>query len=83
VIVLYRTQFERLNFGYNPPLRQTADVVFETDIPFDDEHLEEFESAAWAAVWKQNPHWQDPTGPIDGRPGWSSVLGGSKYTKIS
>lgn len=78
---LWRTRFERINFGFEPALYQIADVVFETDIPFDDEHLEAFERAAWDAMWAQNPHWCDPKGPIERCAGWSSVLGGSKYER--
>lgn len=79
----YKTKFERINFGYSPPLCQTADVVFQTDIPFEDGHLEEFECVVWDAMWKQNPHWKDPEGPLPDRAGWSSVLGGHDIKEIS
>ena len=78
----YRTTFGRLNFGFQPALHQTADVVFDTDIPFDDIHIEEFEEVAWDAMLEQNPHWKNPQGPLPGTQGWSSVLGGNKYEKI-
>lgn len=66
----------------NPPLKQTADVAFKTNIPFDDEHLCEFETVAWAAMWEQNPHWSNPDGLFDGVSGWSSVMGGNKFECI-
>lgn len=78
----YRTHFERIHFGYNPPLEQTADVVFDTEIPFDDDHLGEFEEVAWAAMREQNPHWRNSVGPVPGDGGWSSVGGGHKYECI-
>ena len=71
----YKAKFERINFGYKPSLNQSADVLFQTDIPFDNEHITEFEEACWAAMWKQNPHWENPEGPLPDRAGWSSVLG--------
>ena len=74
----YRTNFKRINFYFDPPLVQSSDVVFETNIPFDDEHCEAFESVAWDAMWKQNPHWSKVI-ELDGT-GWSTVLGNGKYT---
>lgn len=78
----YKTTFERLNFGFDPPLRQIADVVFDTDIPCDDENLEAFEEAKRKAVIKQNPHWKNPNGPVSGVMGWSSILGGRKIERL-
>ena len=76
----YKVYFERFYFSSGKEiLKQTADVVFDTDIPFDDYHLEEFEKVAWEAMWKQCPHWNDPSPPIEGMAGWSSVLGGRKF----
>lgn len=48
-----------MSFDFDPPVEQTADVVFETDIPYDDEHIADFEDALWCAMWDQNPHWRD------------------------
>lgn len=79
----YRTSFQRINYGFDPPLRQTADVVFDCDIPDDDENIEAFEQIAWDVMFEQNPHWKDSEGPIPGLPGWSSVLGDNMYVKIS
>ena len=81
-VTYYKSFFERINFGFNPPLKQTADVVFCTDIPFDDEHIEEFEKVKWKAMWEQNPQWRNPSSPIGNGAGWSSVLGGHKNDKI-
>ena len=80
----YRTQFERVNFDFDPPLRQKADVVFQTNIPYDDEHINEFDAVVWDAMWTQNPHWMDRSlsKPIDGYAGWSSVMGGHKITEV-
>ena len=77
----YKTTFERLNFGFNPPLRQSADVVFDTDIPFEDSHLEAFEEVMRRAMIKQNPHWKNHNGPVKGM-GWSSILGGHKIERL-
>lgn len=80
---VYRTEFERVNFDFDPPLYQKADVVFQTDVPYDDDHLGDFEAAAWDAMWTQNPHWKDPSSPLEGYAGWSSVLGGRKYEEVT
>ncbi len=77
----YKTHFRRYNFNFNPPLEQSADVVFSTKIPFEDGHLEKFEAAAWKAAFEQNPHWKDPKCPVKGA-GWSSVLGSGRYTEV-
>lgn len=75
---LYRSRFSRYNFSVNPPLEQHSDVLLRTDIPFDDAHMVEFESALWSAVGEQNPHWAHSAGPAGATSGWSSVLGGHK-----
>ena len=82
--MMWRTTFERINFDFTPALRQTADVVFETEIPFDnyDGNPEKFEQAAWDAMWKQNPHWLNPSGPLSIGKGWSSVMGGNKFEQV-
>ena len=84
-MTIWRTTFERVNFDYVPALKQTADVVFETDVPFDNEgdNPVRFERAAWQAMWEQNPHWINPSGPLTHRGGWSSVFGGNKYERVS
>ena len=83
-MAVWRTQFERINFDFDPPLKQVADVVFETDVPYDDDHINEFDAIAWDAMWKQNPHWadRDLLKPIEGFAGWSSVMGGHKFEKV-
>ncbi len=81
-MALYRANFERTNHSVTPPLKQTADVLLQTDIPFDDEHLEAFEAALWEAMWTQNPHWADSSGPKGLAKGWSSVMGGRSIELI-
>lgn len=71
---LYKHTFERTNFGVTPPLKQSADVLLQTTIPFDDANIDAFEEAFWAAAYKQNPHWQDSAGPLGSPMGWSSVM---------
>lgn len=80
----WRTQFERVNFDFDPPLYQRADVVFQTDVPYDDDHLGDFEAVAWEAMWTQNPHWSDKDlmKPLEGYAGWSSVMGGRKFEEV-
>jgi hypothetical protein len=81
---VYKAKFHRLNFDFNPALEQISDVILMTDIPFDNDNIEAFEDALWNEVWKQNPHWKDPKGPIKGMSGWSSVMHvpETKYEKI-
>lgn len=81
-MALYRTSFERINFGISPPLKQTADVLVCTDIPWEDEHIEAFSEAVWAAMWEQNPHWTNPAGPTGSTTGWSSVLWNRTVTPV-
>ena len=75
-MTVYRTQFERINFDFDPPLKQTADVVFQCDSPDD------IDDAMWKAMRAQNPHWSDYSSPIEGYSGWSSVLGGYKFEEV-
>lgn len=75
-MALYRVTFERLNFGFEPALTQSSDVVFSFNGSIDDEGIEE---AAWNVMWEQNPHWKNPEGPVEGRNGWSSVFCGNKF----
>ncbi|MDO9177134.1 MAG: hypothetical protein Q7U16_02230, partial [Agitococcus sp.] len=70
----YRAFFERLNFGVSPPLKQTADVIFHTDISDEDATCEAFDAVIWAAMWEQNSHWTNPAGPACLTTGWSSVM---------
>lgn len=81
-MAIWRTAFERLNFDFVPAVKQTADVVFSTDIPYEDDRLDDFIQVAWDAMWKQNPHWTDSAAPLDGYSGWSSVMGGRKFTEV-
>lgn len=67
----YKATFQRINFYFDPPLYQTSDVVLETDIPFNDDCLEDFDAALWAAAFEQNPHFKNPTGPCN--TSWSSI----------
>ncbi len=75
----WTTKFSRENYGVNPPLKQTACVLFTTDVPYENEHLDEFEAVAWSAMWAQCPHWKDPSPPAPGMSGWSSVFGSGRY----
>ena len=72
----WKTHFYRFNSYYNPMIEQHSDVVFQTDIPFEDETLDEFIDVAWKVMWDQNPHFKNPAG------GWSSVLGGREFVEI-
>ena len=83
-MAIWRKAFERISFDFDPPVKQTADVVFETDIPFDDDHIVEFEEAAWGAMWEQNPHWADDKlcKPHPDFAGFSSVLSKGPYVEV-
>ncbi len=83
----WKTEFERVNFGFIPYLKQTADVLFKVKhSEYNDDTMIDFQEEAWKAMWKQNPQWKNPKGPIGKKSwGWSSVLGGyagSKYIRI-
>ncbi len=69
----YKVRFHRFNFGFDPPLEQMSDVVFQTDILLND-NIEEFEEYMWDCALEQNLHWTKHEGPIENLSGWSSVL---------
>ena len=81
---VYRTKFERINFCFDPPVKQFSDVVFVCDAPNDDDNWGKLSEAAWSAMWDQNPHWRSESKPfpIPGYGGWSSVLGGHKFEEV-
>jgi hypothetical protein len=83
-MMIWRTTFYRYNFDYRPHLEQRSDVVFETDIPFNNEgdNPALFEQAAWRAMWEQNPQWKNPKGPLPGDKGWSSVGCGNMFKPV-
>lgn len=81
-MALWRTNYYRLNLSTNSPLTQSADVVFETDIPQDNEHIKEFCEVAGKAMIEQNPHWANCNAPRGLSKGWSSILGGYSFDKI-
>lgn len=76
-MAVFRQQFKRMNFDFDPPLQQVSDVIFEVDA---DEYTEDnwnlFSEAAGKACGEQNPHWTDYECAIEGYSGWSSVLSG-------
>jgi hypothetical protein len=81
-MALYRTTFYRMNFGVTPALKQTAEVLFRTDIPYENGQLAKFDKVRWAAMLEQNPHWADAKGPSCLPTGWSGVLGGDDTEKV-
>ncbi len=81
--MIYRTSFDRINFDFDPPVKQTADVVFELDCENTDANYGKFREAAWEAARAQNPHWwTDVEFPIKGYGCWSSVMGGHKFEAV-
>ncbi len=70
----FRVHFERFNFGYKPVLEHHQDVIFTTDIPEDDEHLDELETFMYSELWRQHPEWLNHKGPLPDRAGWSSCF---------
>ena len=84
-MAVFRTKFERVNFGFDPALYQIADVVFEVDAEeYTEDNYKLFDEASWEACSKQNPQWfADYSAPVEGYSGWSSVLTtGEGYTKV-
>jgi hypothetical protein len=58
--MLWAQHFSRQNFYVNPPLEEMVCVIFETDIPHDDEHIEAFVEDCYNALHKQYPGWACP-----------------------
>lgn len=83
-MAVFRKQFKRMNFDFDPPLEQVADVVFEVDAyEATDDNYNLFAEAAGNACHAQNPHWTNFDAPLEGYAGWSSVLScGKGYTKV-
>ena len=79
---LWITSFHRINTGFSPLLEQKSDVVFETDVPLEYDHVDAFLDAAEKAMREQNPHWRDSSSPIEGGVEWSPVQGGHQYHEI-
>jgi len=82
--MIYRTNFVRINFCFDPPVKQSLDIVFESDIPNDDEHLQEMIDSAYDALVEQHPTWgnaNDPF-PLTGYGGWTSVMGGRGIEEV-
>ena len=67
----YLVTFHRFCGATKPPLEQVSDVYLETESR---PGSPEFKHDAWAAMWDQNGSWRNPTGPIPGGTGWSSVM---------
>ena len=57
-MTLYAKYFSRKNFYISPPLEEKVCVIFETDVPYDDDNIEEFEEIMWSALFKQYPLWR-------------------------
>lgn len=81
--MIYRTTFERINFDFDPPVKQTADVVFELNCENTAANWGELREASWEAARVQNPHWwTEIEFPLKGYGGWSSVMGGHKFEAV-
>lgn len=78
----YSTTYKRMNCGFTPVLVETKEIIFETNIPFENESLDKFEEFAWKEFWKQTPEWKDFSAPEGSSMGWSSVTGGNRFVKI-
>lgn len=58
--MIYAQHFERFNYNHTKPLEEKVCVIFETDIPHENETLDEFEVVMWNALWEQYPLWECP-----------------------
>ena len=58
--MVYAQKFIRGNWNQNVSLREEIFVIFETDLPYDDKNIVEFEREIWDALWKQYPIWSCP-----------------------
>ena len=78
----WKFTFERFCFDFQPAIRQTAEVVFQTKLPLNDETSGEFEDLAWQALSKQYPNWTEGESSRSNftfrvsrkKYGWSSAL---------
>lgn len=76
----YKTTFNRFHSGKEWQ-EQNVEIVVETDIPFDDENLEEFEQLFWNKLFELYPDWGKGLPKINDR-GWSSALSSGRFTLV-
>lgn len=82
--MLYTIEFERANYNFKPPLSEKVTVILETETPYENESIEQFESEVWDALFVQYPIWrcpyhashQPPNRFEHARHSWSSPLQG-------
>lgn len=75
----YKTTFNRFHPGKQWQ-KQEVEILVETDIPFDDEHLAEFEQLFWDKLFELHPDWGEGLPLIDGR-GWSSAFSSGRFNE--
>jgi hypothetical protein len=84
MISYYLIKFTRNNFYFKKAPEETVWVVLKTNTPFDDAHIEDWETVAWNALWAQYPSWVCPFNQSNPartrfdklRHGWSSAFMG-------
>lgn len=71
-MTVYKTNFKRFNFFFDPVLKQSIDIIFQVDSvnPSNSLLLE----TALENLEKQYPAFSDDSSNIDGITGWSSVI---------
>lgn len=57
---IYSVHFERTNWGVIPPLNEHVYVILQTETPFEDTTLEQFDAECWRALAEQYPLWICP-----------------------
>jgi hypothetical protein len=58
--MIYAIEYSRRNFSFQPALEEKIIVILDTEVPDDNENIEEFDTLAWNALWAQYPNWSCP-----------------------
>jgi hypothetical protein len=80
----FKTTYELCNFGFGEKITQSFDVVFEiNETECTEENREKFDNAAHKAACKQIPKFDYKNSGLPLEQGWSSMMGGHKYTRLN
>jgi hypothetical protein len=87
---VYKVSFERFNFSFESPsvpttektISQSLDIVVEFE-KITDNNFEAFEQKAWGLLFTEYPSWNNHEVPAGCTKGWSSIIMGRTFTKLS
>ena len=84
-MAIYKTTFERVNFSFSVPIKQSIDIVFECDVEDEEtEHDKMCEAACETFAEQVGDSFRKPEVGLMKKigTGWSSILGGMTFERI-